>query len=168
MSSKFSVLNRGLAVCLFVWGVVFAAQPSALAGGQVPFKATFSLEADVAVDPPIATVTSAGAGVATHLGAFGQRSIWESANLATGVGAALHEFTAANGDTLQIRFDFQLAPTATGFLVSGVWKVVSGTGRFVGASGSGTYAGVADFTSPTTVAAEFEMVGKISSVGSLK
>jgi hypothetical protein len=168
MLSKFSVLNRGLAVFLLVWGLVFAGQPAAVAGGQVPFKAKYVLEADVVFNLPMATVISEGAGVASHLGAFQQHSISETANLATGQGVAKQVFTAANGDELTLDFEFQLAPTATGFLVSGVWKIASGTGRFTGASGGGTYGGEAVFTSGTTLTVAFEMVGKISSVGSVK
>ena len=167
--TKFSV-SKSFAVFAFVFGLMFAAQPAAQAGPQVPFKAKFSLDADVAVDEfGIATVTSEGSGLATHLGAFSQRSLSETVSLVTGQGVATHEFTAANGDTIVISFNLQLIPTSpTSFDIVGVWEITGGTGRFTGASGTGTYAGAAAFTGATTAVAAFEMKGKISSVGSLK
>jgi hypothetical protein len=106
--------------------------------------------------------------LATHLGAFTAHSVEEVVNLATGEGVAVHEFTAANGDKIVMSFHLLALPTATGFAVTGVWEITGGTGRFAGASGAGTYAGAADFTSAITAVASFNMVGKISSPGSLK
>ena len=171
MLTQFSVLKRSsLAVFAFVWALVFVGQPAVVAGPQVPFKAKFSLDADVVFGvPPMATVSSVGSGLGTHLGAFGQRSLSETINLATGQGVAVHEFTAANGDTIVIRFNVQLIPTSpTSFDIVGTWEITSGTGRFTGASGTGIYTGAAAFTGATTAVAAFEMSGKISSVGSLK
>src|SRR5687767_12626106 len=135
MLKRFFIIKKSsLAVFAFVWALCFAAQPAVMAGGLVPFKASYSLDADVIVEaPPIATVTSEGSGVATHLGAFSQRSISETVNLATGQGVAVHEFTAANGDTLVIRFNVQLIPTSpASFDVVGSWEITGGTGRFTG------------------------------------
>ena len=95
-------------------------------------------------------------------------SISETVNLATGVGVAIHQFTAANGDTIRIGFQFLALPTAGGFDVSGEWEILEGTGRFDGATGSGTYSGLVLFTSPVTADGNFELLGTISSAGSLK
>jgi hypothetical protein len=169
MLNRFFVFKRSsLAVFAFVWGLCFTAQPAAFAGGQVPFKASYQLDVGIVFDLPLAIVTSTGAGLATHLGVFSARSIEEVVNLATGVGDAVHEFTAANGDKLVMDFHLQATPSPTGFTITGVWEITGGTGRFEGASGEGTYAGAADFTSPITAVATFEMVGTISSPGSLK
>ena len=170
MMKRVFIFKRSLAFFAFVWGLCFAAQPAVMAGGLVPFKASYSLDADVVVEaPPIATVISEGSGLATHLGAFRQRSISETIDLSTGVGEAVHEFTAANGDTIVISFNLQLIPTSPiSFDVVGVWTITGGTGRFVGASGSGEFWGTGEFTSATTAVAAFEMKGNISSVGSLK
>ena len=158
-----------LAFLAFVYGLFFVAQSPALAGSQVPFKAAYSIEFSITVDGPIATVTSHGAGLARHLGVITTRTISETVNLATGEGNAVHEFTAANGDTLLIRFHFLAIPvSATGFDISGGWEVASGTGRFSGASGSGPMKGHVEFTSPLDGGGDFELGGTISSPGSLR
>lgn len=166
-TGKFS---RGLALFVFAAALVFGGQRAALAGPKVPFHASYSLnlEADFS-GFPLVGVTSQGTIIATQLGLGTTRSISETVNLATGEGVAVHQFTAANGDTLTLSFHLIAIPTsATQFQVTGVWEVSAGTGRFAGASGSGSYHGVVDFTGPTTAAGEFELDGTISSVGSSK
>jgi hypothetical protein len=163
-------ISSGVALWVFLWAFVLAAQPACLAGKQVPFVASYNnnIEADFSSFPLVA-VTSTGSVLATHLGKSSARSISETVNLATGEGVAVHEFTAANGDRILISFHFLAIPTSeTQFSIEGVWTITGGTGRFAGATGEGSYQGVAQFTSPTTALGEFEMTGSISSVGSLR
>ncbi|HEX7862445.1 MAG TPA: hypothetical protein VF773_19055 [Verrucomicrobiae bacterium] len=153
---------------LFAFLFCFAAPSIAHAGGQVPFRASYNLELVADIVGPIATVTSEGSALVSHLGAVRANSISETVNLATGVGIAVHQFTAANGDTIRIGFQFLALPTPAGFEVSGEWEILSGTGRFTGATGSGSYSGDVAFTSPVTALGTFELLGTISSPGSLK
>jgi hypothetical protein len=105
----------------------------------------------------------------THLGNVTTRAISETVDLSTGEAVAVHEFTAANGDTIQISFHFLLISTGpTSFDIDGVWEIIGGTGRFTGASGEGSYGGSAQFTGSTTALGSFELAGTISSVGSTK
>jgi hypothetical protein len=136
---------------------------------SVPFRASYEVDIQAEINLPIATVTSTGAALATHLGRVAARSVEETVNLATGEGVATHEFTAANGDVILVDFIFTAIPTSsTHFTVTGFWEISDGTGRFQGASGSGSYQGQVGFTSPTTANASFTMEGTISSPGSLK
>ena len=137
---------------------------------EVPFRANW--EADIAITPlapPLVAISRLGSGQATHLGAITAQSIAEVVNLATGEGAASYRFTAANGDDVFLNFVFLAIPTSpTTFAVHGTWKVVGGTGRLDGASGSGTYEGQVEFTGPASAVGHFNLNGKISSPGSLK
>ena len=154
----------------FVWALCLGAQRVTFAGDQIPFNASYSneIEADFSA-LPLVSVTSTGSALVTHLGNVATHSISETVNLATGEGVAIHEFVAANGDTIQISFHFLAIPTsATSFSIDGGWEIAAGTGRFSGASGKGAYRGTAQFNSPTTASGEFELVGTISSVGSTK
>lgn len=159
--------TRSLALLAFICGL-FAAQTTAFAGGQVPFRAKYNLELVADIVGPIATVTSHGSALATHLGAVTAHSISETVNLATGEGIAVHQFTAANGDILRIGFRLIALPIEGGFDVTGQWEILEGTGRFAGATGSGSYIGVVLFTSANTAVGSFELLGTISSPGSLK
>jgi hypothetical protein len=158
----------GLAILALVCSLCFINQ-SAFAGGQVPFRALYSVQIEATFALPIATVTSQGAGLATLLGVISTRTVSETVNLATGEGVSINEYTAANGDVLRISFHFLAIPTSpTHFDVDGVWEITSGTGRFEGATGTGSYKGAVDFTSATTADGAFELRGTISSPGSSK
>ena len=159
--------SRTLALLALICGLLNI-QPTSFAGDQVPFRARYNLELVADIVGPIATVTSHGTALASHLGATTTKSISETVNLATGEGVAVHQFTAANGDTLTLGFHLVALPIEGGFDVAGRWEIIEGTGRFVGATGKGTYTGIVLFTSPNTANGSFELTGKISSPGSLK
>jgi hypothetical protein len=161
---------RLLILLAFVCALCLGAQRITFAGDQIPFEASYNneIEADFS-GLPLVAVTSTGSALVSHLGNVTTHSISETVNLATGEGVAVHEFVAANGDTIQISFHFLAIPTsATSFSIEGVWQIIGGAGRFAGASGEGSYQGAAQFNSPTTASGEFELVGTISSVGSAK
>ena len=149
-------------------GLVFALtslSPSAVrAETAVPFHATWETQISIApLEPPLFAVSGLGAGKALHLGAMTAQSITEVVNLATGEGAANYRFTAANGDEVLITFVFLAIPTSpTAFSIEGVWQVTGGTGRFEGASGSGTYVGQAEFVGPADAVGTFALDGTIS------
>ena len=93
----------------------------------------------------------------------------EVVNLATGEGTASYRFTAANGDDVLLTFVLLAIPTSpTAFSIEGVWQVTGGTGRFEGASGSGTYVGQAEFVGPADAVGTFALEGTISSPNRLE
>lgn len=151
--------------------LVLILAPCATRAGQlVPLRATWDSEITISpLAPPRVAVSGQGAGHATHLGAMAAQSIAEVVNLATGEGAASYRFIAANGDEVFVEFAFLAIPTSpTGFFVQGVWEITGGTGRYEGATGSGTYEGDVAFTGPANASGSFMLVGTISSVGKLK
>ena len=135
------------------------------AESDVPFQATWeSLISIEPLVPPLFAVSGLGAGKALHLGDMTAQSITEVVNLATGEGAASYRFTAANGDDVFLTFLFLGIPTSpTAFSIAGDWQVTGGTGRFEGASGSGTYTGQVEFVSLTDAVGTFALEGTISS-----
>ena len=166
-----SVTRRGVLKqnCAGLAGLVVALTslaPSAVqAESAVPFRATWETQISIApLEPPLFAVSGLGAGKALHLGDMTAQSITEVVNLATGEGAASYRFTAANGDDVLITFAFLAIPTSpTAFSIEGVWQVTGGTGRFEGASGSGTYVGQAEFVGPADAVGTFALDGTISS-----
>lgn len=164
-----SKVTRGIALLAFVCALVLGIQP-ALAGNQVPFRISYNnnISADFS-NLPLVPVTSSGTILGTHFGNGTARAITETVNLATGEGVAVHELTAANGDTVRLSFHFLAIPTSPiTFSVVGEWQIVGGTGRYEGATGEGLYSGIVTFNSETTATGEFKLSGTISSVGSLK
>jgi len=166
-----SVTRRGVLrqFCAGLAGLVLALTsltPSALqAESEVPFSATWETQISIApLEPPLFAVSGLGAGKGLHLGALTAQSITEVVNLATGEGVASYRFTAANGDDVLITFLFLAIPTSpTAFSIEGIWQVTGGTGRFEGASGSGTYVGQAEFVGPADAIGTFALEGTISS-----
>jgi hypothetical protein len=159
---------RCIAVLTLICAFFSGTERVAVAGGQVPFHATYSLqlEADFSAFPLVG-VTSQGSGLATQLGNIAAQSVSETVNLATGEGIAVYQFTAANGDTILISIHFLALPTSqTSFSVDGVWQIAGGTGRFAGASGGGAYHGAVQFISATGANGDFQLDGAISTVGS--
>jgi hypothetical protein len=120
---------------------------TAHADEPVPFEAAYT-SAITFTSPSTATLV--GSGVATHLGATtdsGQLAMVGPASCDGGF--AVHNvdtLTAANGDQLVITIDQQSCPVAPGIYKGvGSWVVSGGTGRFVGATGSGAFNGLGDF-----------------------
>ena len=113
---------------------------------DVPFRAVVDTEINVAGECGIGCVVLAisGTGNATQMGRLqisGPSQIDFTSFLQSGVST----LTAANGDTLTISFAGTFTPEgpdpAGPVSFEGHWKVISGTGRFEGASGGGTYTG---------------------------
>lgn len=144
------------------------------AGSQVPFRLTWAADITISplappLAPPLVAVAGLGAGQVTHLGAVAAQSISETVNLDTGEGIAAYRFTAANGDDVLVTFMFVAIPSGpTTYDIQGVWQVTGGTGRFEGATGSGAYTGLVEFSGPVNAVGHFEAEGTISSPGSLK
>jgi hypothetical protein len=157
---------QAAAVLALALAASVADQSTAQAGDQVPFRASYDLELQMIVDLPFGHITSTGEAIATHLGLVTAHSVEETINLLTGEGVATHQFTGANGDAILVDFVFTAIPTSeTVFVVNGAWQISGGTGRFDGASGSGTYAGRVEFTGPNSAVGHFKLEGTISSSG---
>ena len=156
-----------LVVMLIATGTigVGANSASAAAGHQVPFRASYSGMAAFTSDT---TAVFNGTGIASHLG----RSTNVNHITVSGPGSPgscpggfaninVETLTAANGDTLVLTGPHdQGCPTRPNAVHgTGHWIVTGGTGRFAGATGQGTFDGVADFNLGTF---SFQLTGTIS------
>lgn len=154
-------------------------QPAS-ATSQVPFSAT--IVEDVtgsAFCPPTQTryvcIDGTGSGQATHLGATSESFVvrvdtsggfLSSSGFACGSEVRTSTLTAANGDQITLAGPGQACGTSSQAIAHDSWVVIGGTGRFAGATGSGTdRASVNALTSPVTSVTIFS--GTISSPGSL-
>jgi hypothetical protein len=147
--------------------VIPAFQRPASAGALVPFHASFTTEFSSSVAFPLVHITVNGEGQALHMGRTEASTTNQVVNLITGVGTATYTLTAANGDTVRIEMAVHTEfPSSTSVTFSGTYEVTGGTGRFSGATGSGTIEGSANFTSASDGVGEFTLDGILSSVGS--
>ncbi len=118
-------------------------------GGHVAGPDSYGAPTDC---PPGASwrYTSLGQGQLLHLGRVTiavSHCTWDDvATLSGHFGPGTMTFTAANGDQLVLADSgtYTLDLVALKAYPPGSWVVVSGTGRFAGATGSGTFAGVSD------------------------
>jgi hypothetical protein len=157
-----------LALSLMAMAALALTTQPAQADKQVPFRAAFTTEFESVVQFPIAHINVIGEGKATHLGKATAVTTDQEVNLITGQTTATYTFTAANGDTVVLEMEFQTTFLLGGVTFEGTYAVTEGTGRFAGATGSGTLIGSAAFTGPSNGVGSFIVVGTISSPGSLK
>ena len=126
-------------VTLAVISIVMVAQ-SVHAQTDVPFKGVF--EGTFAINPVTLQLHFSGEGTASHLGE--SDIVGESQLAPTGPGCFqiatdAVTLTAANGDQLFITNSGQDCFDSTGHIVgNAIFTVTGGTGRFAGASGTGT------------------------------
>jgi hypothetical protein len=157
-----------LALSLMAMAALALTTQPARADKQVPFRAAFTTEFESVVIPPIAHITVIGEGKGTHLGKATAVTTDQEVNLITGQTSATYTLTAANGDTVVLEMEFETTFLPTGVTFAGTYAVTEGTGRFAGATGSGTLIGSAAFTGPSNGVGSFVVAGTISSPGSLK
>ena len=156
-----------LVVMLIAIGTIgIAGNPaSAASTHQVPFHASFS---GTAAFTSATTALFTGAGTASHLGRstnVNHITVSGPANCPGGfANINIETLTAANGDTLVLTGDHDQACPTGPEAVHGIgdWTVTGGTGRFAGATGQGTFDGVADFGQGTF---SFQLTGTISAPG---
>ena len=154
--------------------LLIAVPQGAAAKGLVPFHAT-TVETVVVVpcDPNFLCISNTGSGHATHLG-----KISESANFAIDLvtvpapgcenGTGTMTLTGANGDSISLSLSgivCQTSPTH-GHAVNS-YVVTGGTGRFSGATGSGTETVDVDLTDPANPIPVIVFDGTLSTPGSL-
>jgi hypothetical protein len=114
-------------------------QTQARGGNQLPFSGSLDAnEVDVAV-PPNLMVEGTATGNGSHLGRF-TATYAATVSLATGTATGTFTFIAANGDRLESTFVGLGVPTANPDIASieEVATILSGTGRFAGATGAFT------------------------------
>ena len=147
--------------------VLLTAPPGATAASSTPFRSDFAAQASFAETsvPGVFTVTTSGAGHASHLGRV-TLSTMESLDFAASPGSLVIRdgrlvMIAANGDELRWTYE------GTGSLpdedgdstLTGTFVISGGTGRFSDATGSGTFQGTGN---AVTGAASLSYRGTIS------
>jgi hypothetical protein len=147
---------------------------SASAATLVPYQASVSETFSAAMCGQWAVcITATGTGQATHLGA-----ISEDASIVVDINPADQQngcnletrtttLTAANGDTITMSGSGLTGCPESTNEANDRYVVTGGTGRFQGASGSGTDSNTHTFTGPDAGVATTTFSGDLSSVGSL-
>ena len=152
---------------LSCFAAVFILTPApGIAVDQVPFSASFGTEFTSEFVPPFyLRVFVTGEGNASHMGRTSAVTTDQLINLEDGTGTATYTLTGANRDTVVIAITAQNTDIPGGVMFAGDYTVTGGTGRFYGATGSGSIAGSALFTGPTNGVGSFTLAGTISSPG---
>jgi hypothetical protein len=103
---------------------------------SLPFRGTITTADQGVVVPPNLLVNGTAEGTATHLGRY--TAITEAvAPLGGNTATGSYVFTAANGDQFTATFSGSAEPAGGGGLrFTEVLTIVSGTGRFAGATGT--------------------------------
>jgi hypothetical protein len=131
-----------------------AIAPAVSAGEQRPMKGGYTISVvpvEQRCGPNALTIGFEGVGMATHLGRIeGTGSNCTSFNLVTEavpIWNGLATFVAADGSSISVTYEgAQDAPVNGRATAANSFTVISGTGRFEGATGSWTSAEVIDFT----------------------
>jgi hypothetical protein len=142
-----------------------AASPAAaqqVGGDRVAFRATVGGPITpfftVPLDPPIAVASNTVTGQSDLLGAvtfhLTGRVHFGADGTPTRETDGLGVFTAANGDALYLTFSGLLRATATGLMGEQFFTITGGKGRFLGASGSGSWRGSVDASNKLTLQIE--------------
>lgn len=167
MKTKQFILSY-VAASLVVAAIISATTP-AMAGGMVPFRATFTGNSTSGPGAPCAVLRSdiVGEGHATHLGNFTtvQHHCFDPNDPSGAFTDGFYTFTGANGDTIFGTYNGHLVPIAPPvFAIVGEFTIEGGTGRFVGAAGGGAASGTLNVATGVATAM---LNGVISSPGSL-
>ena len=172
-NTQFKATARLIPLLLGCVAVFFSVITPGVAGDQVPFKGTVTVQIPTDLGPPVPGSGGCvfnffvdNVGNATKLGHFtGQANFIP--NVCDGSYTGSFHWVAANGDSISGPFFGQNIPTATPGVFDNVETAIitSGTGRFAGASGIFTLGGQVNYNTGIAVL-PFE--GTISSVGSNK
>ena len=133
----------------FAAAILMTAPPVATAASTTPFRSDFVAQASFAQTPVpgVFTVTTSGAGHASHLGKI-TLSTTETLDFVTSAGSLVIRdgrlvMIAANGDELYWTYEGtgSLPDWAGESILTGTFVISGGTGRFSDATGSGTFHG---------------------------
>ena len=140
----------------------------ARASDELPFNANFITNVERFVEFPFLHVTVNSRGQATYMGTTTAFTDDQLVSLIDGSATATYTLTGANGDTLILAMTFQATNVEGGVTFAGSYTVAGGSGRFEGATGSGTLSGGALFLDESNGIGAFAVVGTISSPCNLK
>jgi len=134
--------------------LVMAMSASVSAGDQRPMKGHYTISVvpvEQRCGPNALTIGFEGVGIATHLGRItGGGSNCTSFSLtseAVAIWDGLATFVSADGSSITMSYEgAQAAPVNGIATAANTFTVISGTGRFEGATGSWTSSEVIDFT----------------------
>jgi len=132
------------------------------AQSEKPFNANFITKFTSVVEGDFLHVTVTGPGQASYLGKATAFTDSQFVSLIDGSITATYTLTGSGSDTLTIDFVGQGVNVDGGVTFSGNYTIVSGTGRFAGATGTGFLVGGALFLSPTDGIGAFAIAGTIS------
>jgi hypothetical protein len=162
-SNRVTLFLLVLAVC-----AILAFPVPTNAADQVPFKGDFALlslpaQSNAGCQQNTVRFNVSGSGPATHLG---MTTVTEFVclNPSDLTFTAFFTMIAANGDQVFATATGSGVPTSNvSFSLHSQWVINGGTGRFLGATGTGTATGEVNLV---TGASPHQLVGTISSVGS--
>ena len=134
----------------------------ATAQTEKPFNANFITKFTSVIEGNFLHVTVTGRGRSTYLCKSTAFTDNQFVSLIDGSITATYTLTGANGDTLTLDFVAQGTNVDGGATFSGSYTIVGGSGRFVGATGSGFLTGGALFLTSTDGIGSFAVAGTIS------
>ena len=169
---------------------LLAFAPQSARADEMPFHANFITHFESVLEFPLLHVTVNAAGQTTYMGRTSALTVDQLVNLIDGSGTATYILTPAsrmsNGgsgpiapaksesptiDTLILALVVQAGGTINvdgGVLFSGSYTITGGTGRFIGATGSGVFGGSGLYLTETDGIGAFALAGTISLPGGLK
>ena len=169
---------------------LLAVAPQSARADEMPFHANFITHFESVLEFPLLHVTVNAAGQTTYMGRTSALTVDQLVNLIDGSGTATYILTPAsrmsNGgsgpiapaksesptiDTLILALVVQAGGTINvdgGVLFSGSYTITGGTGRFIGATGSGVFGGSGLYLTETDGIGAFALAGTISLPGGLK
>lgn len=160
MKSKLSSRARAILAGLLL---TVSASTSLAQVNTVRFKGAYDGHSSSAVQGGTLTVNESGAGTASHIGRF-TITAKATVDLATGLGNGILQFVVANGDVLNASFVSRAEGTDEASIdsVTFLGKIIGGTGRFQGATGTFTMNWFDDETSLPTPSTSAMFTGTIS------
>ena len=169
---------------------LLAFAPQSARADEMPFHANFITHFESVLEFPLLHVTVNAVGQTTYMGRTSALTVDQVVNLIDGSGTATYILTPAsrmsNGgsgpiapaksesptiDTLILALVVQAGGTINvdgGVLFSGSYTITGGTGRFIGATGSGVFGGSGLYLTETDGIGAFALAGTISLPGGLK
>ena len=163
---------------------LLAFAPQSARADEMPFHANFITHFESVLEFPLLHVTVNAAGQTTYMGRTSALTVDQLVNLIDGSGTATYILTPAsrmsNGgsgpiapaksesptiDTLILALVVQAGGTINvdgGVLFSGSYTITGGTGRFIGATGSGVFGGSGLYLTETDGIGAFALAGGIS------